>query len=277
MFEPRTKITGHVVPAVLAVCFVFLEGCGASRGPAGDGNQAMTCAKIPSASGRAPACHWRRINYPQPPGIREVAEVEEGWEIPGAGRRVEIRIESRLVSVTVDTPRWRFVWDVRQNPVAAHPSQLQDPVEGGASSLFATREGVIRRMQECKATYVSEKDVVDGKEVERITFRCLADPAGDSPIHGFDPGVHQKLLQSSDAKFRTRTYGFDPKTHFVVGYQCGCKSPKIRCRIDYPAPESVPRDLFTFRVPREATLEVNDPELGRQVYSEGQTGPDLRQ
>jgi hypothetical protein len=32
----------------------------------------------------------------------------------------------------------------------------------------------------------------------------------------------------------------------------------------------VPDDLFTFAMPRDVVLEVNDPELGRQLYSEGQ-------
>jgi hypothetical protein len=37
------------------------------------------------------------------------------------------------------------------------------------------------------------------------------------------------------------------------------------------------RDSFRFRVPRKATLEINDPELGRRVYSMDQEGPDLRE
>jgi len=47
-------------------------------------------------------------------------------------------------------------------------------------------------------------------------------------------------------------------------------------RIDYPAPASLSKDLFTFEVPREAELEVNDPALGRLLYSEGQVDAEPR-
>jgi hypothetical protein len=45
----------------------------------------------------------------------------------------------------------------------------------------------------------------------------------------------------------------------------------IETRTDYPAPESVPEDLFAFRPPADVTIEINDPDLGRQVYSEART------
>jgi hypothetical protein len=40
---------------------------------------------------------------------------------------------------------------------------------------------------------------------------------------------------------------------------------------DYPAPDDVPGDLFAFRPPADVTIEINDPDLGRQVYSEART------
>jgi hypothetical protein len=39
-------------------------------------------------------------------------------------------------------------------------------------------------------------------------------------------------------------------------------------RIDYPRAEDIPHDLLDFHTPRDVTLEINDPDLGRQVYSD---------
>ena len=39
-------------------------------------------------------------------------------------------------------------------------------------------------------------------------------------------------------------------------------------RYDYPDPANIPADLLTFQPPRDVTVEINDPDLGRQVYSE---------
>ena len=115
--------------------------------------------------------------------------------------------------------------------------------------------------------------------IEKITFRFLADPEvqGQWPLHGFDPEKHQKLLESPDAQFRTRTFWFDPESHLLLGYQCGCKSPKLKFWVDYPAPRSVPRALFDIQVPRDATLEVNDPQLGRRILSKALRFPDPRE
>jgi hypothetical protein len=33
----------------------------------------------------------------------------------------------------------------------------------------------------------------------------------------------------------------------------------------------VPDDLFAFRPPPDLTIEINDPDLGRQVYSDART------
>ena len=43
--------------------------------------------------------------------------------------------------------------------------------------------------------------------------------------------------------------------------------PKHEEWIDYP--ESIPLELFTFRVPKNATLRVEAPDLGRVVLSPG--------
>ena len=172
-----------------------------------------------------------------------------------------------------------------KNTVFASPSQSEIP-----PGYFSRHPNSVRVLQVAprreffvtgelsKATHVSEKDRLNGEEVEKVTFRFLADPEDNekSPIHSFSPDVHLKFLQSPDAKFLNRTYWFDPKTNLLLGKDCGCIPPKYDYRIDYPAPNSVSRELFTFEVPRDALLVVDDPDIGRQIRSEGQTGPDLR-
>jgi hypothetical protein len=204
----------------------------------------------------------------------------EGWEVRGVGRRVETRRGSKLTSVTVLTPRWQFTWDVTANVVVAHSAcSYQHELAGESMPLSWLREALETHLKATAISYTVEKDRRDGKPVEKITAKYLAVPGwiGEEPTHGFDAKRDHKLAKIPGAKFLTRTYWFDPMTHVIVGYRCGCQKPKQEWWCDYPAPESVPRELFTFRVPREATLEINDPELGRQVRSEGQKGPDLRQ
>jgi len=279
-------LLGILAAADLAVVEKPAGKAGGDRAaPAADSSTAKGPAQRPSPFDRAPAYHWQQTMYADwlghdrpPDGPPKVLHVEEGWALRGVGRRVEVRDQSKLLCVVVDTPRWRFVHDVVRNSVAAHPSQLKTPAMTPFVPMLWTRDEMVRWSERNRAASVSEKHVLRGKEAEKITLKCLADPAvdGDWPIHQFIPEKHLKLLQSPDAKFRTRTYWFDPKTGLEVGYKCGCRSQKHEYWIEYPAPESLPRELFRFEVPRGATLEVNDPELGRQVYSEGQKGPDLR-
>lgn len=70
---------------------------------------------------------------------------------------------------------------------------------------------------------------------------------------------------------RAETIWFDPDSlrpvKRLVDFDDG---QSIETRIDYPAPEAVADDLFAFRPPRDVLIEINDPDLGRQVYSEGQ-------
>lgn len=240
----------------------------------------------PGVAEDVPAYHWQRTWYPAGVAERFKYEgrvkpwsTEEGWAVRGVGRRVETRQGSKLVSVVVDTPRWRFVWYVSQKLVVAVPSRLDEfnfPPEG---VNLVSRRWITAWETRNRATMVWAKDRRNGEEVEKLTARSLGDPDYDGrcPIHGFDPKKHQKLLESPDAQFRTRTYWLDPQTHLQVAYRCGCKSPKQEYSIDYPAPESVPRELFEFQIPRDARLEIDDPQLGRRILSEGQSFPDPRE
>ena len=253
--------------------------------PAERSGQAKVTAVMPNVwLDRVPACHWRLVHSLPRGQAKDGPEmrIEEGWTVRDFGWRLEVRRGSRLAIVVVQTPRWRFYWDVAEKTVSASPSQSEIPP--GYLSSHRTAVGLLQiarrgeffvRGELNKATRVSEKERRDGKEVEKVVFQYLADPDkdGDWPIHSFDPEAHLKLLQSPDAKFPPpRTYWFDAKTHLVTGYRCGCKSMKYEYSVDYPTPESVPRELFTFEVPHDAELIVVDPALGRRVQSEGQTG-----
>jgi len=112
------------------------------------------------------------------------------------------------------------------------------------------------------------RSVFDGREVEKIIAYYPPCPATGSWLnaHGFDPKWH---LQQSGTEFRTRQYWYDLKTGRFLGRRCGCQWPYEEWRLDYPAPESVPKELFTFQVPAGAKMEVTDPELRRQLQSQG--------
>lgn len=231
-----------------------------------------------------PACHYRTIHYESPgnpaefdrdyDGPPKVRVIEEGWAVRGVGRRVEVRREGELVSLTVETPRWRFLWYAKRNVVIAYPSRLNDQQRIGDSPI-RHREWTKRWSERLKATHVTEKDRLNGKEVEKMTFRYLAEPDGDQCIHDRKAGFEERL-RSPDAVFRTRAYWFDCDTHLLRRRKCGCKFPRHDDWVDYPSPESIPRDLFRFQVPRDATLEIKDPALGRPIVSEIPAGPDLR-
>jgi len=264
------------------------ERDGSAGLPADQSSQEKVCATMPSMFlYRVPACHWRII-HPRPKSASrdrpDIARMEEGWTVRELGWRIEVRQGAELTAMAVQTPRWRFFWDVAQNTVSASPSQSEirrsyfrrGRIDAQLVKAAEPRKELFQRAERARATHVSETERRDGKEVEKVTFQYLADPDvdGDWPIHSFNPEAHLKLLESPDAKFLPRTYWFDAKTHLVAGYRCGCKSTKYEYWVDYPAPESVPRELFTFEVPRDAELTVADPALGRRVQSEGQTEPD---
>lgn len=219
------------------------------------------------------AYHWRLTR----PGFQPEMDIEEGWTIRGIGRRVETRRgkESKLVLLVVETPRWHFSYDLARNLVVASPSLLEaswPQIEAWTTQ----RESINRLYEELTAIFAQEKDRRRGKDVERITYYFPADfvHGGDWPIHSLFP---KGLIEPSGNGFRTRTHWWDPKTDRSLGRRCGCKPPKHgEVSIDYPEPETFPKQLFTFQVPRDALLEINDPALGRKVYSEATTLPDLR-
>ncbi len=181
---------------------------------------------------------------------------------------MELRKGSETVRLTVDTPRWHFIWDPARNRVMATPSRLEAPRQ---QEWTESRASVLDWSELFVGVPALEKDRFNGKEVDKVTIYYPADPEGRGrwPIHQFDPEV-QRTVQSTEV--RTRTYWFDPQTHRMVKRQCGCDPAKYEVKVDYPPPGSMSRGLFSFQIPSNAHLEVADPELGRPLESEGQTG-----
>jgi hypothetical protein len=239
----------------------------------------------------APAFHYRSVVYRSAPvdvwnadGIAPATDVliHEVWAVQGDGRREENSEGSRLVSVTVDTPRSRFSWDAEQNLLVVSRGDPEGVQVGKPEYCNVTmgaetdRERAFRFAESVTGIAVSQKEQRDGKEVEKIiAYYPPCFHLGSSySAHGFDPKWY---LRQSGTEFRTRQYWFDPTTGRFLGRRCGCKWPQHDLWIDYPPPESVPKELFTFQVPAGAKVEVTDPELRRQFQSEGRTGPAPRQ
>jgi len=211
----------------------------------------------------APAYHWREVRCAP---LASDESIDEGWAVRGVGRRLENYQGSELRLLVVDTPRWHFVWSPARGRVIASPSRLGNP-KGEPRTYPRERAAVIRTFEMRTGVPACEKEQVGSKQVDKVTIHFPADPRHQGwPIHDFEPRVQ---LTVSGTESRTRTYWFDPETDLALRRQCGCKPPKYHWCVDYPAPESVPKELFTFEVPEGARLEVVDPELRRPLYSEG--------
>ncbi len=171
---------------------------------------------------------------------------------------------------------WALKWrKPADNRVTAVPS-AGDRVPT-ASWGVGDRARLIRESEELTGVFACQKDRLAGKEVDKLTVHYPAERQAKgrwNNIHSFRPEVQ---LAASGTEFCRREHWFDPKTQLRLRFRCGCKAPGCRVTLDYPPPESVPRDLFTFEVPLDARLEVRDPELGRDaIHSEGQREPDSR-
>jgi hypothetical protein len=146
------------------------------RASAGEDKQSQGSSRRPSLLDRVPAYHFRAAYYvtlghpdfdPSYLGPPRIERPEEVWAVGGIGRRAELRREGKLLSVTVDAPRWPFMWDVERNLVVASPSRLNNPSDIGLEVSCMTRKEAIRWSKSRMATYVAEKNQLDGKEVEK--------------------------------------------------------------------------------------------------------------
>jgi hypothetical protein len=181
---------------------------------------------------------------------------EETWFVRDKGRRQEVRREHELIAVFVRNSRWDFRWDVRGRIVAAWSTVLATEHRGTeADGLVQDREALLRWAETNRAEIHVEPDTIDGRRARKILLRWPGPPDG-----GVMP--------------RAETIWFDPDSlrpvKRLVEFDDG---QSIETRIDYPAPEAIAEDLFAFRPPPDAVIEINDPDLGRQVYSEAQRRP----
>jgi hypothetical protein len=216
----------------------------------------------------ADAFHWRDKSV----------LVVEGWALKDVGIRIEERTESgRLVSLVVETPRWRLTWRPTRNRVTVQPSRLKQT--DGYSLISAnvrSRANVVRGNEAWTAMFSSRREQFGDRKVERLLAHYPPDPLlqGIVNLHHADP-VALRTAPLPEV-FYSRRYWFDPDTKRIVARQCGCKSgPDVNTdyepntMIDYPDSKSLPPDLFAFEIPPTADVSISDPKLRRVFASEG--------
>jgi hypothetical protein len=178
------------------------------------------------------------------------SHTDEVWYVRDKGGRREKRRGGELISVVVANDRWEFRWEVQENSVAAWSRKLLGlwSVFEGAGRILDC-EAEIAWAEKHRAEIKVEGDSLDGVPVKKVTLRWPGVPGAPAQVNTlwFEP--------TSLRPVRRRSQSPDGST--------------AETRIDYPAPEDVPADLFAFQPPAGAVLEINDPEFGRQIYSEG--------
>lgn len=197
-----------------------------------------------------PASH-RVVRMGTPDGIR----TEETWVVRRQGVRKETRVAGDLIGVVVRDARWEFRWDVRGRMVAAWSTELASRDERlEDQGLVFDRNEFEAWAVSHRAEIVAEPDTIGGRRVQKVALNW---PGGAG-------------------KSQTATVWFDPDSLLPVRQRSeAADGSVIETTIDYPAPNAVSGDLFAFGMPRDVVLEVNDPELGRQLYSDGRpTGTD---
>ena len=174
-----------------------------------------------------------------------------------------MRAGTRAALVAVQTGRCYFAWDVPRNVVRASADGSGEHLPSIAAAMrVQRRRAVIGLRAPLRPTLTSRMEQREGLEMEKVTFRFLADPDtdGEQPIHQFNAEVHATAIRRPDAEFRTRTFWFDPNTSLGTGRQCGCRVPKWEYWIDYPNPDSVSRELFTLSPELERLIKAGFPE-----------------
>ncbi len=181
---------------------------------------------------------------------------EEIWYARDRGRRTEIRLDDRPSATVVRTRRWEFRWDIGDRLVAAWSTEINAGHRGPNDSggRVFNGEEMIRWAEKHRAEVHAEAGTLDGRKLRKITLRW--------------PGP-----DSSGTFPRDETIWFEPDTLRPVRHDIRYDDGRtLETRTDYPEPAALADDLFTFRPPPDVTIEINDPDLGRQVYSEGRTG-----
>jgi hypothetical protein len=193
-----------------------------------------------------PACHsvvvqqWPRRSF-----------TVETWYVRGKGGRQETRSGDARLGVVVNNGRWEFRWDVPGRLVAAWSvSLIGQRSEFARTRLVQNSESLLSWAEAHRADIQIEPDTVQGRTLRKVTLRWPG-PGGANSAPQVD------------------TVWFDPDSLRPIRQRSEMPEGGVTdATFDYPAPENVPADLLTFQPPRDATLEINDPDLGRQVYSD---------
>jgi hypothetical protein len=223
-----------------------------------DADAAHTLQAVRNAWTEVPASHVV-LERQGPKGTR----AEETWFVRGKGRRTQAKVDGRLTLVVVNNGRWEFRWDVPGRLVAVWSAALLPAVGGrvrpAEQGLILEGDAFLNWAKE-QGSELRVEPEADGGKVRKLTLTSPGLPGGLSPP-------------------RTETIWFDHETLRPLKTRSEYANGWVEeMTIDYPDPKAVAEDLFVFRPPADAVLEINDPDLGRQVYSEGQpkaaqTGP----
>jgi hypothetical protein len=176
----------------------------------------------------------------------------ESWYVRNKGRREETRVGDKLTLIVIRGQRWEFRWDVPGHLVAAWSTEMNaghhraDDIDG----VVQDGDAMTRWAESHRAEVRVEPDTIGGRRLRKITLNWPGPPNGGSFPRG-------------------ETIWCDPETLRPVRQHVEFDDGRsIELQMDYPAPEAIPDDLIAFRPPSDVTLEINDPDLGRQVYSE---------
>jgi hypothetical protein len=238
--------------AVAALAAVLVLGAAGALLRPRDAAAAHFLQTVRSTLTEVPACH-RVVVIKGPKPARTI----ETWFVRGKGGRQEIRSSDHLIGVVVNTGRWEFHWDVPDRLVAAWSARLIDKQSVFENAgLVQDNEALLHWAEQHRAEIREESSFLDGRKAKKVTMRW----PGPDGLEGrpqvdtvwFDPDTLRPLRQVSEP--------LDGRV--------------IDSRIDYPSPDDVPNDLLAFRPPRDVTLEINDPDLGRQVYSDARQSAD---
>jgi hypothetical protein len=175
----------------------------------------------------------------------------ETWYVRGKGGRQETRSAQGLTGVVVNNRRWEFRWDVPGRMIAAWSVDLLGNRSAfERAGLVQNSEELLRWAESHKAEITSEADNLGGRKVRKVALRWPG-PGG--------AGSHPQI----------DTIWFEPDSLRPVKQRSELWDGGVtEARFDYPEPENVPPERLTIQPPAEVTLEINDPDLGRQVYSE---------
>jgi hypothetical protein len=231
---------------VLVICFILF--------PASKGSNNLL-AEVFQALDRAQAYHFlKKIHKLGDDGPKKTLDI---WIVQGVGCRIEVHEGDKLTWVGVDNLRWEFNWNIATNWVSARPSQM--PINEQSMDqnlLFENREKILDWGEKHKADIKREKDSINGREVEKI---ILAMPGGAIEVIWIDPKSMRPVKAFSKAMIPPAGDPYGPPMAI-----------EDEVFIDYPAPDTLPAEKFTFQVPPDAQLEIHDPQLGRFISSEGQ-------